>query len=1098
MRFITFIKFLVIQCVLWPLSLTAQAQDRAYIQRDVVTVAGIKSASQVHLLPVEHRQTSRTYLDGFGRQVQTIALKANPSLQDIVSAAQYDKHGRIEKTFLPYSISSTSGQYRQSFSTEALAFYATANQKVAVDVKPFQVSLYDDNPLGEINKSGSFGEGYQPQQKAKSYNTRGNQASEIVFRWGTDGLPKSNYAPESLLVSEFIREDNQRVISYQNSSGLTVLEKVYLNEAINGSTEPWLETYYVYDDLGRLIYVIPPDAVIKMRISGNRNLTVAGIKDDVFSIKYNGKGQETERSEPGKGTIYKIYDPLDRLVLVQDETLRAQNKWQYIKYSQRNVPISQGIYTDNVRITSASMQTYVSQLSYTSARGERRNTASATGYYTNTVFPTTNLEPLAYVYHNNYDLDGNGSPDLTYQSQGIEDEKPARERSYGKVTMVRQRSVGEGLANVWKLTGYFYDVDGQIVQTRSNNHLNTTVEDSETVVRDFAGKTKSKKTVKKIKVGTTTKTTTVDDKYSFDHSGRLTAIDQRYDNGTFIRIASYEYNKIGQLVDKKLHSTNGGSTHLQSVDYRYTINGQLRSINHPSLGVVAGVNDDANDLFGMEMIYEGTSALGNTPYFSGLLSAVTWRSKTQTVPNPKERSYSFSYDKADRLKGSVYKDRNVGGTWANTGAFNEDNILFDANGNLLTLRRSAQLSGTMTQIDQLQYTYTSGKLTNVSDGATSSHTGHGFRNLTGSTAQYSYDAGGNLITDPKKGISLTYNSLGLTDKITVTGQTGRYITYTYGAGGDILRVKQYNNGTVQQTLDYVDGFVYLNNTLSYFGMAEGRVRNTGSVLKPEYMLTDYQGNVRVSFEEQNGAAVVRQENSFYAFGLIMPGNTHPSGANRQLFNGGSEWQNDYGNLPDLYRTAYRMYDAALGRFLSPDPLALASASHNTYHYAASNPVMFNDPLGLKSAGPISGPYAEFWNQAFSYTSGYGASWSSHDGWTPFSSEQEAFYTGASLISWGRYDGWAGNYEEAAARFNANNYNQVEATAPGGFLTVKGEWYRTASGRPITINGKSANLILYDVSGKGRGVTAKSSDKIGGALEKLNQGFEYVAMSKQRW
>lgn len=144
-----------------------------------------------------------------------------------------------------------------------------------------------------------------------------------------------------------------------------------------------------------------------------------------------------------------------------------------------------------------------------------------------------------------------------------------------------------------------------------------------------------------------------------------------------------------------------------------------------------------------------------------------------------------------------------------------------------------------------------------------------------------------------------------------------------------------------------------------------------------------------------------------------------------------------------------------------------------YNYAASNPTMFNNPLGLKSAGPISGPYAEFWNQAFSYSSGYGASWSSHDGWTPFSSEQEAFYTGASLISWGRYDGWAGNYEEAAARFNATNTNQVEATAPNGFLTVKGGYYRTASGNSTITNGMSGAFRLYDVSGKGRGVTAKT-------------------------
>jgi RHS repeat-associated protein len=67
---------------------------------------------------------------------------------------------------------------------------------------------------------------------------------------------------------------------------------------------------------------------------------------------------------------------------------------------------------------------------------------------------------------------------------------------------------------------------------------------------------------------------------------------------------------------------------------------------------------------------------------------------------------------------------------------------------------------------------------------------------------------------------------------------------------------------------------------------------------------------------------VYQENSYYPFGLIMPGTTvaMPATPNKQLYNGGSEWQNDYSNLPNYYQTFNRNYDAAIGRFISADPM----------------------------------------------------------------------------------------------------------------------------------------------------------------------------------
>ncbi len=86
-------------------------------------------------------------------------------------------------------------------------------------------------------------------------------------------------------------------------------------------------------------------------------------------------------------------------------------------------------------------------------------------------------------------------------------------------------------------------------------------------------------------------------------------------------VAQYEYNELGQLVDKKLHNT-GGTNFLQSIDYRYNIRSWLSSINNAALGVNTATNDETNDYFGIEFLYNTTqSDLGNTATFNGNISA---------------------------------------------------------------------------------------------------------------------------------------------------------------------------------------------------------------------------------------------------------------------------------------------------------------------------------------------------------------------------------------------------------------------------------------------------------------------------------------------
>ncbi len=65
-------------------------------------------------------------------------------------------------------------------------------------------------------------------------------------------------------------------------------------------------------------------------------------------------------------------------------------------------------------------------------------------------------------------------------------------------------------------------------------------------------------------------------------------------------------------------------------------------------------------------------------------------------------------------------------------------------------------------------------------------------------------------------------------------------------------------------------------------------------------------------------------------------------------NGGAEWQNDFGNLPNYYQTFYRNYDPTIGRFIGIDPEADGANSTTPYQYADNNPISFNDPLGNAS------------------------------------------------------------------------------------------------------------------------------------------------------
>lgn len=76
--------------------------------------------------------------------------------------------------------------------------------------------------------------------------------------------------------------------------------------------------------------------------------------------------------------------------------------------------------------------------------------------------------------------------------------------------------------------------------------------------------------------------------------------------------------------------------------------------------------------------------------------------------------------------------------------------------------------------------------------------------------------------------------------------------------------------------------------------------------------------------------------------------------NKKKFNKGTELNTDF----DLnwYETNFRSLDPQLGRFWQIDPLASSSYQLTPYNYASNNPILRNDPLGLKDSTTASGEH----------------------------------------------------------------------------------------------------------------------------------------------
>ncbi|MCK4664884.1 MAG: lamin tail domain-containing protein [Bacteroidales bacterium] len=889
----------------------------------------VTSESSLENLEFNNKQVSVKYLDGFGRPIQNIAVKASPKMYDMIQHVEYDEFGRQTKSYLPFTKNNNANFIDDPFA-ELNEFYS-GQEKVSETDYYYAETVFDNSPLNRVTEQGAPGETWQvidgdPEAgHTVKLEHCFNSVSEVkkLYLDGNSCYVDGYHTENTLSVSETTDENNARVKTYKNSLGKTVLKRVF-----NDCMFTIHNTYYVYDDFNLLRYIIPPAAIVNNGIFSD--------SDYSYYFEYDERHRMIYKKVPGADIVYMVYDILNRPVLTQDGNQRINNEWSFIKYDRSNRPILTGIYVnaDNLQTIQQLVNTYTGDNLFEIRGTDVHN-------YTNRTFPNVLNENnyLTVVYYDDYnfnyssylDFDNSKSIDTYIDNDAIDN--GYFDRVNGLVTGQKVKIL-DG-SDTWLCSMIYYDNKYRPIQSVSENHLSGL--DIVSNRYDFISKLKRTEHFQTVIKDTETLEATVKNSFIYDHAGRLLQIYQQINDEQEVALNDLHYNELGQVIEKNLHSYNHGTTSLQSVDYEYNIRGMLTKINNADLS-----SSDDNDLFGMEFFYDKTiDNLGNSAdiQYNGNITAMKWATAHNSDGYTGERAYAFQYDDINQLKSARY-GQETSGIWSPMNKYSIPDISYDKNGNILELERYG-VTGSL--IDDLDYLYNGNQLNKVTD--YSSTTG-GFNDGTNTDDDYLYDSNGNMIRDKNKGVeNIFYNYLNL--PIEVDFGNNNFIQYIYTANGVKIRKEVYQSNNLISSNDYINGFVYNINELEFIQTAEGRVVPEANNInfRYEYSLTDHLGNTRVCFTDLNndGQADLIQENHYYPFGLTMDGlNYYGSGIveNKYKFNG-KEMQDEYGL--NLYDFGWRMYNPALGRWHNIDP-ALQHAS--PYLALGNNPINRIDPNGL--------------------------------------------------------------------------------------------------------------------------------------------------------
>ena len=691
-----------------------------------------------------------------------------------------------------------------------------------------------------------------------------------------------------------------------------------------------VDTYFVYNDLGQLTYVIPP-VLADQLWNGTHTITTEAIKDYAYFYLYDSRGNNILKKLPGAEPIIMLYDKANRLVVQQDGNQRTKNfyiankydKWGRLVYSTENIlPDSINLldYTDQVA------QEYFVEECF-SEYAENYNLS--TTEYSRTLDESLEVNNILRVlYYDTYDFLGSNNK-LNYNSSQNINSLPKTNNNKGRIT--GEQIYLLGTQNSYITKAYYYDERGNVIQEHSSNYTNRV--NNHYFAYDFVGNI-----IRKIDVKTDFNLSFTEEyRYSYDHANRLSKTEYRFNNETLLLLNQFTYNDLGHVKKKTIWNN------ADYVNYKYNIRNQITSIQSKK--------------FRQNIYYSTLDSLQSnwqTPRYNGNVSAINYTSGNGI------NGYSYFYDNKNRL---MLNYTLIDGQF---GDYNySESFQYDKNGNIKALERWDNQD----VIDYLTFEYDGNQIVGVSDNGFSSYSygSKQYYDYANADVEFAYDANGNMIYDLDRNIcAIKYNLLNLPD--TIQFSNGNLIVHQYDALGNRCYTTYYTRNTpivvpfgnvVEQLGSAYNKqyYVYDDNTTYYKSASNNwrveRVENDEGYLgfnqqrnnyPFHYYIKDYLGNVRETYMETAYPTFQRvQHMQYYPSGLPWDESENYQSSQQPFKYGGKEFVEMHGL--NEYDSEARWYYPALMRTTTQDPLAEKYYDISPYAWCANNPVNLVDPDG---------------------------------------------------------------------------------------------------------------------------------------------------------
>lgn len=757
--------------------LTRTFRERNVNDNNLATVRGICGENQ-----------TIQYFDGLGRPLQTVQLNGTLAGHDLVQPFAYDALGREAIKYQPYSVWNNHGAYRADAIVNGgqAGYFANPPSGIKSTGTPFALTVFEPSPLNRIHEQGAAGDAWQPVPNSDAGHTMkieyGTNIEGEVRLWTINpngAFTDVKYYNPGKLYKTTTKDENWTsgnagtTDEFKDFEGRVVLKRVWETDVKS------LKTCYLYDDFGNLRYVMPPAVTAGTdRLYGeitSFDESQVEFLDYMYGYHYDSRNRVIEKKIPGKGWEEMIYNPLDQVVLSQDAIQLSNQERSFIKYNAFGQVTMTGVETGHSR-TRQSIQDEVNN--YQGVYYDSRSTSNANGHgydYASTpaYWPNMRVDVVNYYddYENIPDLPNNESANYSKMIKGL---------------LVAQKIRVLG-TDVFLWTVNYYDDEGRVVKTYKQHYLsgsyNVANYDDITNSYSFVGELTS--TIRIHHANGIS--TTIADRYEYDHMGRPIASFQKINDQTEVTLAHQVYNELGQLKEKKLNND------LQTTSLAYNERGWMTG--------------SSSNEFSMNLKYND----GTLPQFNGNIANQVYNNGG--IGN----TFTYNYDKLNRLiKGEV------------SPTLMSEVITYDVIGNITSLNRDNASPRTYHYKGNKLYFaeyVTNGYVYDVNGNATTDGRNgmvlsYNYLNLptTANNANmslsYAYDATGRRLKKIANGVvrnyidGIEYNSDGTIDFIKteagIARKSGNAYVYEYNLTDHLGNVRySFNqNGTKLQQDDY--------------------------------------------------------------------------------------------------------------------------------------------------------------------------------------------------------------------------------------------------------------------------------------------------------